>query len=263
MQQNDLQFIDSHAHLTMEVFDNTREEVIQRAKDHGLCHIVNICCDKLALEKGLLLQKRHPQIALAAAISPHDAEKQKDQDWAYFEKIAKTKKLAAIGETGLDYYYFPSSKEKQKALFINYITLAKECHLPLIIHCRDAFDDLFAILDTFSLNIPTILHCFTGSQQNANEALKRRFWISFSGIITFKNSFSLQDVVKNIPINRLLIETDSPYLAPQKYRGKCNEPSYVIEVAKKIAEIKNLSLEEVAAATSSNAKNIFFKRTII
>jgi TatD DNase family protein len=248
--------IDTHAHLT---FSKFREEeifsIIERAKENNVEYIINICTDPLSLKKSLILQKTHKNIFTAAATTPHDVEKEGEEFFKIVEKLANEKQLIAIGETGLDYYYKHSKIEIQKKFFKKYINLAEKTSLPLIIHCRDAFSDLFNLMENFKGKV--VLHCFTGSLEDAKKALKGNFFISFSGIITFKNSKDLQETLKFTPLNNILIETDTPYLAPQKYRGKTNEPAFLIEIAKKIAELKNISLKEVIEKTTKNAKSLF------
>ena len=167
------------------------------------------------------------------------------------------KKLIAIGETGLDYFYGFEKKEFQKLFFKNYLKLAKETNLPLVIHARDAFEDIFKVADEIE-HKRAVLHCFTGTKKEAKKVLDRGWLISFSGIITFKTSSDLRDVLKDIPIESILIETDAPLLSPQSKRGKKNEPSNIVETAEVIADIKNISLEEIAKITSDNANKFFF-----
>ncbi len=166
-----------------------------------------------------------------------------------------------MGETGLDYHYEHSNRSIQQQFLVRYLHFALECNLPVIIHCREAFTDLFTLLDAeYQLKgklAPGVLHCFTGTMAEAEEVLKRGWMLSLSGIVTFKKSLELQQVAREIPLEQLLIETDTPYLAPQKYRGKPNEPAYLVETASFIASLKGLSVEEVAAVTTSNAQKIF------
>jgi TatD DNase family protein len=257
-----MEFIDTHAHITMSGYDKKikldLDQVVKKAIKANVLKIINVCIDKASLEKGEILQKKYPEnIYLAASTTPHDVEKEGHDFFPVVEKLAIEKKLVAIGEVGLDYFYEISKKEIQKKFFIKYLQLAEKTNLPVIIHCRDAFDDLFEMLDKNPQNKKVLLHCFTGSVEEAKEAVKRGYNISFSGIITFKKSTALQNVVKEIPLEKILIETDSPYLSPEGFRKFVNEPSYVLEVAKKIASIKNISLEEVAKITTFNAKNFF------
>ncbi len=258
---SDLSFIDSHAHLTMpQLWDNI-EKILDNAKQAGIKNIINIATNKEELDKGILLKKKHNHIYNVAATTPHDVEKDGEKCFSYFSTKAKEKQISAIGEIGLDYYYYNSPKELQKEYLKKYLLLAKEEKLPIVIHCRDAFDDLFAITDGYYMEndnyLPAILHCFTGNEEDAIEAIKRGWMISFSGIITFKKSEDLRKIIPIVPLEQLLIETDSPYLAPEGHRGAINQPAYVVEVAKTLANILGLSLEKIANITTSNAKRFF------
>lgn len=248
-------FIDSHAHLTSSTLSEHVEEILSRAQDHHVEKIVNICTDAQSLEKGLLLSKRHPWIYHAAATTPHDVEK----DGEAFFPIAKkhAHDLVALGETGLDYYYEHSNRTAQQEFLVRYFELAKEMHLPLIFHCRDAFGDLFALADAHYKGRPAVLHCFTGSAAEAKGCLDRGWLISFSGIITFKKSAALREAVTYVPLERMLIETDAPYLAPESKRGKVNEPSFIVETAGMVAQLKKLDLVQVAQQTTKNASQFF------
>lgn len=248
-------FVDSHAHLTSEKVVSQVEEILQRAKDHKVGKIVNICTDEASLEKGLVLAKRHSWVYNAAATTPHDVEKEGESFFPIVEKHASS--LVAIGETGLDYYYEHSNRKKQTEFLVRYFALAVQEDLPVIFHCRDAFDDLFALADAHYKGRPAVLHCFTGTKEEAKRCLDRGWFVSFSGIVTFKKSEALREAVRLVPLDRMLIETDTPYLAPESKRGKLNEPSYVVETAERIAKEKGISLEEVARASSKNASQFF------
>jgi TatD DNase family protein len=251
-------YIDSHAHLTSSAVLPNIEGILVRARQAGVSHILNICTDPVTLGEGILLASKYPFIKNAGATTPHDVAQEGDTAFPIFSAAAKEKKLAAIGETGLDYHYLHSPKEIQQKFLKRYLFLAAESHLPVIFHCRDAFADLFSISDIeYPKKSPAVLHCFTGTVGEAEQVIKRGWHISLSGIVTFKKSESLREVAKIVPLSQLLIETDTPYLAPQGQRGKSNEPSYILEVAACIAEAKGISIEEVAAATSDNAKRLF------
>lgn len=255
------EFIDSHAHLTSEEVFPKLDEMLPRAKLAGVRRIVNICTNADALQKGIVLSAQHPWIYNVAATTPHDVEKEGALWFPSVAEHARGGKLVAIGETGLDYHYEHSPKEIQKQYLKKYLHLALECALPVVIHCREAFSDFFSILDeeyvVDNKHAPGVLHCFTGTRKEAEEVLNRDWYISLSGIVTFKKSQELRSIAKAIPLNRLLIETDTPYLAPQSHRGKQNEPAYLPEVAAAIAEAKGCSLEEVAQASSENAMSLF------
>ena len=251
-------WIDTHAHLSS-FEDEKCQGAIENAKKHDVWPIINICTDKNTLEKGLKLSQNDVGIYHAAAITPHDVKE--PQDFALFEKAARDNKLVAIGETGLDYYYENSDRTLQKEWMIKHFVLALEVDLPLLIHCRDAFFDFFDLLDKHYLSSsqskPGILHCFTGSLEDANKAIDRGFYISFSGIVTFKNAKDLQKHAKQIPLEHCVVETDAPFLAPQSKRGQVNEPAFVVEVGKAIANLKGVDIKEVEKITTQNAETIF------
>jgi TatD DNase family protein len=257
-----LHLTDSHAHLTSSDLFNEIDHLLKNAQDVGVKTIVNICTDPLSLEKGLLLSKTYPWIYQTAAITPHDVGNEGANQ--AFELIAHTARqglLKAIGETGLDYHYEHSDRSIQKEHFIKYLHLALECQLPVVIHCREAFADFFEILDAEFCVAgkvqPGVLHCFTGTLEEAKEVIKRGWMLSLSGIVTFKKSTALQEVARMVPLDHLLIETDAPFLAPQKHRGKQNQPAYLLDTALFIAQLKGISLEELAHATTANAKKLF------
>lgn len=250
-------YCDSHAHLTSDAVFESMPDLLKRAKEADVERIVNICTDKVTLERGLKLAADVKWVYNVGATTPHDVEKEGGIYFHLFEEAARQGKLVAIGETGLDYHYEHSPKELQKAFLIRYFELARDCNLPVVIHCRDAFDDLFALADEHYKKGPLVLHCFTGTLKEAEKALERDWLISFSGIVTFKKSEALREVVKEVPINKILIETDTPYLAPLSHRGKTNEPSFLPETAQTIANVKGLPLQEVAKATLGNAQTFF------
>lgn len=252
-------YTDSHAHLSSDDFsDDELDVLLKRALDAKVTKIVNICTDKKTLERGLDLSKKYPWIVNSGSTTPHDVDKEGETFFSLFESAAREKKLVAVGETGLDYHYEYSNRETQKEYFIKYMHLSLACELPLIIHCREAFADLFTLLKSeYKMGTPFILHCFTGTLDEAKSVLDLGGFISLSGIVTFKKSFQLKEVAKFVPLDRLLIETDSPYLAPQSHRGKKNEPSFLFEVAATIADLKGITSERVAHATTVNAAHLF------
>lgn len=245
-------YTDSHAHLGDEKLFVSIERVLERAHEAGVSHIVSIATDQLTLQRGKMIQEQAPHVLLAGSTPPHDVALLGEKDFSCFAESAYQKELIAIGETGLDYYYAHSPRELQQEFLRRYLRLAKETALPVIIHCREAFSDLFAILDQEYSGYLGILHCFTGTQEEANELVARGWMVSFSGIVTFKKSFSLQEVAASLPLSHLLVETDAPYLAPQSRRGQCNEPAYLPEIVAWIAHLKGISTDEVAAATKKN-----------
>jgi len=253
-----LGLIDSHAHLSSETFWPNIHSTLAAAKSAGIMRIVNICTDSLSLERGLQLALDYPWIANAAATTPHDVEKEGEEFFPQAEAAAIKGKLIAIGETGLDYHYEHSPRSLQQTFLRRYFALAIRHRLPIVIHCRDAFDDLCSIADECYLNRPLLLHCFTGTVKEAQEALKRGWKISFSGIVTFKKSQELRDVVKVVPLTEMLVETDAPYLAPQNKRGRMNEPAFLTETAQCIADVKQVDINEVSMATKNGALAFFW-----
>lgn len=251
-------YFDTHAHLTCDALYKDIDALLQRAKCANITKIANICTDPITFERGLKIAEENPWLYNVGATTPHDVLKEGETAFPIFEKAAKSKQLIAVGETGLDYYYEHSPKELQQDYLKKYFNLAQETKLPTVIHCREAFDDLFSIADAhYEKCAPLILHCFTGTLDEAKEVIKRGWYLSLSGIVTFKKSQELRDVAKITPLNQLLIETDAPYLAPMPYRSKTNEPAFVIETAKCIAECKNIDVEDLASATFENACSVF------
>lgn len=248
---------DSHAHLTSSELLNHVEAVLARAQAAGLTTIINICTDEESLRLGLELSKRYPWVHHAAAVHPHDAQKLGPTYFPIVAQHARQKAIVAIGETGLDYHYHHSTKEAQQHYLRQHLQLALECALPVVIHCREAFQDLFQILDQEYTQGKGVLHCFTGTLVEAQQVLDRDFYLSLSGIVTFKKSAELREVAKLVPLDRLLIETDAPYLAPQSKRGHPNEPAYVVETAQVIATVKGITFDELIQATSQNAQRLF------
>jgi TatD DNase family protein len=246
---------DSHAHLSAENFKEDLTEVLERARVAKINNIINIATTPQELDYGLQLSKTYPWIYNVAATTPHDIKGDEEDIFSIYEK--KAKDLVAIGETGLDYHYEYSPKLEQQSAFRRYIQLAICAHLPLVIHCREAFSDLFRIFDEEGYIGLAVLHCFTGTLEEALEGVKRGFYISFSGIVTFKKSISLQQVAKEIPLEHLLIETDCPYLAPQTKRGLRNEPSFIVETGHFLAALKGVSSEAFAEQTAKNAAQLF------
>lgn len=252
---------DSHAHLTSSALFEQVDDVLARAQAAGVNCIINICTDPSNLEQGLKLAQQYPWVYNAAAVHPHDVEKDGNATFPFIEEAARQKKIVAIGETGLDYHYQHSSREIQHYFLRKHLQLAREYHLPVIIHCREAYHDFFQILDEEyvidSRHGPGVLHCFTGTIAEAEQGLKRGFYVSLSGIVTFKKSEELREVARLVPLDRLLIETDAPYLAPQSKRGHPNEPSYIVETAAVIASVKGISTAALIEATAKNARTLF------
>lgn len=254
-------FIDSHCHLDFNDFEEDFNEIIERAKENGVTTILNAGNNINELDNQLKISEKYPFICTAVGVHPHNASEYENIKAA--DIIAKTthKKVVGIGECGLDYYYDYSPRETQIKVFIEHILAAQETGLPLIIHTRDADDDMIAILDEHYKKTPFTgeIHCFSSSKRLADFALSIGFYLSASGIITFNKSVELRDIFQEVPLDRLLVETDAPFLAPIPKRGRRNEPSFVIHTTEKLAQIKNISLEKLADITSNNFFRLFRK----
>lgn len=254
-------FIDSHAHLSSPELLPQIEGIVTRAQQNGVHSIMNICTDEVTLAEGVKLSHTYPWIYNSASTTPHDVDKEGESFFPIVVEHAKRGKLKAIGETGLDYYYTHSKRETQQHFLRKYLRLALEVKLPVVIHCREAFEDFFRILDEEYIvngkHAPGVLHCFTGTVTEAQQVIKRGWYLSLSGIVTFKKSETLREVAKIVPLGQLLIETDTPYLAPQSHRGKPNEPSYLPETAAAIAAVKGVGVDEIARVTTENAIKLF------
>jgi TatD DNase family protein len=254
--------IDSHAHLDMDAFDHDRESALRRAKEAGIQTILSLALmdEAGSYKKAFDLMEGHPEIVTAVGCTPHDAKHFGPDGESLLEELSGHPRALAIGEVGLDYHYNFSPPETQREVFRRQIRVARRLGLPLIIHHREAEKDLVAILDEEGASeVGGVLHSFTAGRELARAGLERGFAISFSGILTFKNAESLRDVAQDVPLDKLLVETDCPYLAPVPYRGKRNEPAFVCETAKKLAEIKGVSLKELEKATDASFRNLFLK----
>lgn len=249
---------DTHAHLNATQYEEDLLEVIQRAQEEKVTNIVVVGFDRETIEKAMELTNKYDFIYAAIGWHPVDAIDLTDEHLHWIEELASHPKVVAIGETGLDYYWDKSPKEVQKEAFRKQIHLAKKLNLPIIIHNRDATADVVEILQQEKAeDVGGIMHCFTGSAEVAQQCMDMNFYISFGGPITFKNAKKPKEVAMEIPLDRILIETDCPYLTPHPFRGKRNEPSYVKYIAEQIAELRGLSYEEVAKITTENAKRLF------
>jgi TatD DNase family protein len=250
---------DTHAHLNDEKFEEDREAVIARARESGVSYICNIGYNRETIVTSLELTRKYDFIYTAIGWHPQDAKTLTDEDLEWIEQLAREeKKVVGIGEIGLDYYWDTSPKDVQQEAFRKQIRLAKKLSLPIIIHDRDAHQDLLDILrDEKAEEVGGIMHCFSGSPEMAEQCMAMNFYISLGGPVTFKNAKKPKEVAERVPLDRLLIETDCPYLTPEPYRGKRNETGYVRFVAEQIAALKNISFEELAQNTTKNAKKLF------
>ncbi|NLO20968.1 MAG: TatD family hydrolase [Syntrophomonadaceae bacterium] len=249
--------IDSHAHLQDREFKNDLDQVLARATGAGVEKIVCIGFDYLASRQAVELAQRHKNIFATVGIHPHDAKTLDEQTLESLYNLALKPGVVAIGEIGLDYYRNLSPLEQQKKAFVEQIKMAQELGKPVVIHDRDAHQDVLEIIKKERAGVNGgIMHCYSGHTPLALELIKEGFYISFAGPLTFKNAKKSHEVAQKIPLDRILVETDCPYLSPEPYRGKRNEPARVKLVAQKLAELRGLSLEEIARITSTNARNV-------
>ena len=253
-------FIDSHCHLTDEKFDDDRTAMIDRARTAGVSRFIVIGATGPFWhnEKAVALAQEHADVFAVIGVHPHDAKSITAETYARLRELAQQPKVVGLGETGLDFYYDNSPREDQRSHFCSFIHLAQELNLPLSMHVRDAYAEAAQTLRSEAQGqLSGVMHCFTGNVEEARALLDLGLYISFSGIVTFKSAEALRQVAQEVPLDRLLIETDCPYLAPVPHRGRRNEPAFVTEVAKCIAQIKLLSLEDVATATRRNTETLF------
>lgn len=255
--------VDSHCHLDYPDFASEGvAEIVSRAKSAGVGHFLTICTEITKFPQVLAIAESSPIINCTVGTHPHHAADSGEINVKREEIVAFTKnpKVVGIGETGLDYYYKHSPSEEQQRVFATHIEAAVETDLPLIIHTRDADDDTIRVMrEAGQGKARGVMHCFSGGRKLASESMELGFYISFSGIITFKKADELRDVVKHVPIERILVETDSPYLAPMPHRGKRNEPSFVVHTAQMVAELKGITMDAVAAQTTENFFKLFNK----
>lgn len=248
---------DTHSHIDMQEF-NDLDNVIAKAKEFGVQKIIIPSVDKSSFENVIKIANSYDEVYGALGIHPTEAQKAQDEDFDKITELASNKKVVAIGECGLDYYWDKTFIEEQKAVFLKQIEIAKTLKKALIVHDREAHKDAFDILtQNIKDEIPVIMHCFSGSLEFAKECIKKGFYIALGGVVTFKNAKKVHEIAKEIPLEYLLLETDAPYLTPEPYRGKRNEPAYVKFVAEKIAQIREISIEEVAKLTTENSRKVF------
>lgn len=248
--------IDSHAHLEMKEFDNDRNEVIERAKQAGVDFIVSVGTNLGLSRKAVTLADQYENIYATIGIHPHDVGKIGNKTYDDLKELAGRKKVVAYGEIGLDYFRNLSPQAQQIEKFGEQLQLAKELNLPVVIHSREAHAQSLEMIKSSGIH-HGVFHCFSGDYEMARKCLDWGFYLSVPGVVTFNKSKTMQDVARRVPLSSLLLETDCPFLAPSPFRGQRNEPSYVVYTAKRVAEIKGLSWEEVAAVTAQNTLNLF------
>lgn len=252
-----MKIVDSHSHIDDEKFDIDREEVISLFDENKIDFIVDPASDVKSSEKIVEIVKKFSRVYGSVGIHPHEVEDITDDDLKKIYNLSFSNKIVAIGEIGLDYYYDNSPREKQKEIFRKQLEIAKKRNLPVIIHTREAMQDTFDILSEFKGDITGVMHCYTGSFEMAEKFINLGFYISISGVVTFKNATNVREMAKKIKLDNLLIETDSPYLTPEPNRGKRNESKFVWLVAQKLSELKNIEINNLIYNTNSNARNLF------
>jgi TatD DNase family protein len=251
-------FVDSHAHLCMDAFDVDRAEVLARARDAGLCRL--LCIGSLAgdMDAARALSEIEPDVFFATGLHPHEARLWNEDLRLRLSGMASHPRLLAIGEIGLDYHYHHSAPDLQREAFREQIRLARDCRLPIVIHTREAHDDTLRILkEEKAEEVGGVFHCFSGNRAMAEFAFRGSFLISFSGTLTFKNAGALREIAADAPMDRLITETDSPFLSPHPFRGRRNEPARVVEIVRCLAELKHLSWEAMGEVTTRNFESAF------
>jgi TatD DNase family protein len=253
-----MMLIDSHAHLEMPEFRRDLEEVIQRAKHSGIEYIFTVGTEKKDWERTLEIANSHPSVYAILGVHPHNAKEIDDQTYPMLRELCRSERVKAYGEIGLDFFRNLSPRETQLKRFREQIGLARELKLPIVIHDREAHQETIEILRSEkAAECGGIIHCFSGNDEMAKACLEMGFYISIPGSITFKNAEGYWEIVKKIPLESLLVETDAPFLTPVPFRGKRNEPSFLRYTAQKVAEIKKISFEKVAEVTSENALRVY------
>ncbi|HHV27062.1 TatD family deoxyribonuclease [Anaerosalibacter bizertensis] len=250
--------IDSHAHLDDPKFNKDRDRLIKSLKQNDISLVINVGADVSSSIKSVKLADEYENIYAAVGVHPHSAKEMDDSTIDVLKAFAKRDKVVAIGEIGLDFHYDNSPRDIQRKWFIEQIKLAKELNMPIIVHSRDADQETFDILkEEADERLRGVLHCYSGSAEMAKDYIDLGFYISLAGPVTFKNARKPKEVAKVVPMDKLLIETDSPYLTPEPHRGKRNEPLYVRHVASMIAELRGMDFEDVGRITSENTKRLF------
>jgi len=249
--------VDTHAHLDSERYDSDREEVIARSLAAGVGAIVTVGVDLASSRAAVALAQRHPNVYATVGIHPHEAAGVGPDDLAEVARLSSEPGVVAIGEIGMDFYRNWSPRERQREVFLAQLELARQVNKPVVIHDRDAHAEIMSTLKAKAGGLKGVLHCFSGDLAMACEALEMGLCVSLAGPVTFGNAHTLHELARQLPLDGLLVETDCPFLAPHPHRGQRNEPAYVRLVAEKISELKDLPLEQVAAATTGNASRLF------
>ncbi len=248
---------DTHAHYDDRQFDSDREELLLSMADHGVGNIVNVSASYASCAQVVELAQKYPFLYAAVGVHPDEVGGLNEETFARMKELFQKPKVVAVGEIGLDYYWDKESHDVQKKWFIRQLDLARELGLPVVIHSREAAADTMAVVKEFGKDLTGVLHCFSYSKEMAGEYVKMGYYIGVGGVVTFKNARKLREVVAEIPLESILLETDCPYLAPEPNRGKRNFSGNLVFVARKIAEIKGISYEEVVVQTEKNARRLY------
>ncbi|MBI4368441.1 MAG: TatD family hydrolase [Candidatus Omnitrophica bacterium] len=251
-------FVDTHAHLHFPEFQSDFDQVMTRAQTAGVRFFVNVGTDLASSKQAIALAERFNFVYATVGIHPHDAQKATPEDMCELAGLAKHPKVVAIGEVGLDFYRNLSPEAVQRKVVIQFFEMAKQANLPLVLHIRDAYEAMIELLkEHFQPPVRAVSHCFAGTRAVMEELLKLGLYISFAGPVTYKKNDALREVVSACPENRILLETDAPFLAPQAHRGKRNESAFMAETAGRVAELKRLSVDQLSTVTSQNAEALF------
>jgi TatD DNase family protein len=252
-------YIDTHAHLLDERFNEDRDKAFERAQNAGVKSIIEVACEPQDWQGGIELCGKNAFVRCALGIHPSSAVSITNDIWRTLETIAIDPLVVAIGETGIDYHYDKSQKDIQAAAFRRHLALAQKLNKPVSMHCREAYADFIAVLEALEKPPQGVVHCFSGSVEQAEKILSMGYYLGIDGPLTYPNSETLRNVARMAPVERLLLETDCPYLPPQQFRGKRNEPSYIPHIAAALAQIKGIPLQAVARITTENAQKLFGK----
>lgn len=251
-----MRLIDSHCHLTDEAFDNDRLFILNDLSNFGLRGIINPATNLTDSKMAIELAEKYDNFYAMAGIHPEEVDKITDKDLEELENLAQNEKVIAIGEIGLDYYWKDDNKDRQKEIFIHQLELARKLKKPAVIHVRDSKDDVIEILKDYQ-DLKIQIHCFSDDLETLEKYMEMGFFISIGGVVTFNNGTNEQNAARNVPIERLMLETDSPYLTPEPYRGLRNDPRRVVEVARTVADLRDMKIDKLAKKTYNNTKEFF------
>lgn len=248
---------DTHIHLNVSDYAADQDQVFARAREAGVGLFLNVGIDFEHSKANVEFAQKFDNVYATVGLHPHDAEQFTEEKFKEIKVLAKNKKVKAIGEVGLDYFRNLSPREKQVEVFSRFVGFAREINLPLVIHSREAYSDIYSIMRKFGNQHRGLMHCFAGNKQDLEDALELGLHISIAGPVTYKKNNELRELVQMIPQDKLLVETDAPYLPPEPYRGKRNEPAWIVETVKKIAEVRNVDFKHISEETTANGKRLF------